>query len=1140
MDPSIVVRATGDFRRLTSDLKQAEGNVSSFGSKAKAAIVGAGLVGTAALVKLGAASVSAASDAQQSIGATESVFGKYADTVIKRSAEASKAVGLSANEYRELANVTGASLASTGLPMRRVTDLTDQLTRRASDLAATFGGTTKEAIEAVSSLLRGEADPIERYGVSIKQSDVNARLAAKGLDELEGSARKQAEQQARLDLLFKQTSKSAGQFASESDTLSGQQQRLNAQVEDLEASFGELLLPILTDVTAWASDNLIPALQDLQGWVADNKDEIREFAGELEDRALPPLEATVDVVKEAVGWFSELPGPVKEVGIQAGIAALVLPKLAAGATAVSGAMLGASAATGGLAARLAQNRAAMSYQTTVMGKAREAMVGFGGAARTAAGVGGMVALMQSTQQTDDKLKVLTTTAGGALLGFSLAGPIGLAIGAGAGALVGLASSVDKAADAATASLTEWSNYADTLNKVTGAATKVTREKALMDLQSKEGLIPAAQALGIAQRDLVSAMLGQEGALARVNAAIEANIGVTGVSVDAYGNFVATQSLLGEEARTVQEALTNLSGTIDANAQKVRDDALATQTLADLFKGFPKAVITDMQTVGIPDSMQEVRRMTRAYNLTPKQIKTLLQVTGVGDAVKNVNRVSHRLAEVDDTKVTLKGWLTSLETAIEEGAHISDREQKLIGKKLKAIEQTNPNLKPYVENLRTAMRESKTTAAGATQVGTQLKTGLLNGMAGTGPALTAIMTSAVRNAIAAARAEADINSPSRETEYIGRMLGDGLVGGMRRTAPKARTEGAKLIRAVLGGIDDGAEGIDRSLERITKAIRKHITGKNEGAREARYLKSLRNEFRALNDNGRAQDRITRKLEAQRDKLRELRDEYAGYATMIKDAVLATGDVTQMGRLDDGTVSLSALLSQADSAVIDAERFTVLMEQLADDGLSESQIQQMLAAGPAAALATAEAIASGGDTAIAQLNAYADRLAATGQSLSKNMADRYYGAGVAAQQGIVAGLESEAAKLDRAAIRLANRLVKAVKTALGIRSPSQEFRDIADDITGGLTMQLKANDTYVHRTGQIMASSLVKGFGQPQLGADAVHWQRATRVEFPEKLEVSLHLSADNLGRISRGEQIVQDASAYFRSGGRAFSRWGGPL
>ncbi|MDK6900440.1 hypothetical protein, partial [Streptococcus agalactiae] len=115
-----------------------------------------------------------------------------------------------------------------------------------SDLAATYGGETSEAVQALSALMRGEADPIERYGVSIKKNDINARMAKEGLTGLTGAALKQAETQTMLKMLYEQTSDAQGQFKRETDSEAGSRQILNAQYENTKAKLGETLLPIMT------------------------------------------------------------------------------------------------------------------------------------------------------------------------------------------------------------------------------------------------------------------------------------------------------------------------------------------------------------------------------------------------------------------------------------------------------------------------------------------------------------------------------------------------------------------------------------------------------------------------------------------------------------------------------------------------------------------------------------------------------------------------------------------------------------------------------------------------------------------------------------------------------------------------------
>lgn len=286
---------------------------SKLGKVAKWGAVGVAGVGAAA-IGVGKQLASAASDAEQSLGATETVFGKYADKVIGHSKRAAENIGLSANEYRELSNVTGALLNGAGLPMKDLAGLTDDLNTRAADMAATFGGTTAEAVEAISSLMKGAGDPIEKYGVSIRQSDVNARLAAKGQDKLTGAQRKQAEMQARVDLLMENTSKTQGQFKRESKTLAGQQQRLTATVDNLKASLGARLLPVLVAVFEWINDTAIPKAKELAG-------EMRDRLTPYVDKAREGFQKLMDRLEPLGKWLKENPDLIKGAAIALGIAA---------------------------------------------------------------------------------------------------------------------------------------------------------------------------------------------------------------------------------------------------------------------------------------------------------------------------------------------------------------------------------------------------------------------------------------------------------------------------------------------------------------------------------------------------------------------------------------------------------------------------------------------------------------------------------------------------------------------------------------------------------------------------------------------------------------------------------------------------
>ncbi|WP_166985211.1 hypothetical protein [Canibacter zhoujuaniae] len=234
-----------------SDSKQARRDMDEVGSSADKlrdgfkAVETASRVGFAAFGLAAGNAVKDASNLEQSIGGMNAVFGAHSDQLAKLSKTAYRDLGLSQREFNESTTILGAQLKNLGLPMDQVTEQTVNLTRMGADLAATFGGTTSDAVAALSSLLRGERDPIERYGVSIKQADIEAKKAQLGLAGLTGEANRNAEVQATLALLTEQTASSVGMFASEADTAAGAWQRTRAQWENVSAELGTRLLPYI-------------------------------------------------------------------------------------------------------------------------------------------------------------------------------------------------------------------------------------------------------------------------------------------------------------------------------------------------------------------------------------------------------------------------------------------------------------------------------------------------------------------------------------------------------------------------------------------------------------------------------------------------------------------------------------------------------------------------------------------------------------------------------------------------------------------------------------------------------------------------------------------------------------------------------
>lgn len=204
---------------------------------------------------------------EQSVGAIQSVFKESGGTMLKWSEDASTAVGLSKNEYNELGTLIGSQLKNAGTSMDDLAPSTNKLIGLGADLSSMFGGTTREAVEAVSSALKGERDPIEKYGVSLRQSAIDAKAAELGFKKTGGSLDANATSAATVALIMEQTADAQGNFSRESDTLAHKQQVAAAQWDNLKGKMGDLFLPMLTRVMGAITGKALPAFDGLIGKV---------------------------------------------------------------------------------------------------------------------------------------------------------------------------------------------------------------------------------------------------------------------------------------------------------------------------------------------------------------------------------------------------------------------------------------------------------------------------------------------------------------------------------------------------------------------------------------------------------------------------------------------------------------------------------------------------------------------------------------------------------------------------------------------------------------------------------------------------------------------------------------------------------
>ena len=294
----------GAFNGIEAEAESA-GRASS--SKFKSAFTGAltaagGLFAGVQLFDFGRDAIFKAGDIEQSIGAVDAVFKGSAARMHEYAATASSTVGISTNAYNELAAKLGASLKNGGTSIDELGEKTNGLIQLGADLSSLYGGTTAEAIDAISAALRGETDPIERYGISLNDAALTAKGLELGIKKVGGSFSTQEKQLITQALLFEQSTDAQGNFSRESDTFAHKMQVASARMEDMKTKIGSALLPTVVDLMDAFGEKLNPVLTEVGGGFKAFGAAWEKFDGDVTSAGFPGF---MEVAAFAIRGFYE-------------------------------------------------------------------------------------------------------------------------------------------------------------------------------------------------------------------------------------------------------------------------------------------------------------------------------------------------------------------------------------------------------------------------------------------------------------------------------------------------------------------------------------------------------------------------------------------------------------------------------------------------------------------------------------------------------------------------------------------------------------------------------------------------------------------------------------------------------------------
>ena len=205
--------------------------------------------------------VQAASDFNEAISKNNVVFGAISKEVEAFARTANTALGLSETAALKAAGTFAIFGKSAGLAGKDLSDFSTNLVTLASDLASFNNTSVDDAITALGSALRGEAEPLRKFGVLL--DDATLKQAATELGIYKGNKALTAQQKvlAAQKVIFDQTSDAQGDFTRTSDGLAAQQKILGATFDDIQQKLGQAFLPIFLDVVTFLNENVVPAFE---------------------------------------------------------------------------------------------------------------------------------------------------------------------------------------------------------------------------------------------------------------------------------------------------------------------------------------------------------------------------------------------------------------------------------------------------------------------------------------------------------------------------------------------------------------------------------------------------------------------------------------------------------------------------------------------------------------------------------------------------------------------------------------------------------------------------------------------------------------------------------------------------------------
>lgn len=391
--------------------------------------------------------------------------------------------------------------------------------------------------------------------------------------------------------------------------------------------------------------------------------------------------------------------------------------------------------------------------------------------------------------------------------------------------------------------------------------------------------------------------------------------------------------------------------------------------------------------------------------------------------------------------------------------------------------------------------------GSSGIATDLANGLARGIAsGSGTVGTAV--SSLSGALVDRfRTDLEIHSPSKVFERLGKYIGDGLKVGIEGTVAQTKSAGTKLVAAIKSTYSDlrsereklvkdqaamwekareidWSKNWDAAMKKAVKldkqiaenkaaiaAIDKSIgTGKASKTRETALIASVTKQSQQLLVIAEKRALVAKQLQAANSDLEKAEDRRVGWANEIQSKIMDRASIINRS-------SIAGMAEVLTARIRETEAFQKKIDQLRKLGANADTLgdltEQFAQTGSTRA---ADALLNGGAAGVKQIQDLQAQLAKTSGKLGTGVGNTLYKAGADAARGLIAGLESQEAALEKAAKKVADAITGQVKKTLKIKSPSRVTRALGVFTGDGVKLGLLDSVTGVSRAAGVLSSAI----------------------------------------------------------------------